>query len=52
LIVLFFSRPGVGDLERDVRALRSDVAELKKAIDLQTGQIKGLQDKLDKAKGP
>jgi hypothetical protein len=52
LIVMFFSRPGLGEMERDMRALRSEVAELKKAIDLQTGQITRLQEKLDKAKGP
>jgi hypothetical protein len=52
LIVMFFSRPGLGELEREMRDLRSEVAELKKAIDLQTGQITRLQDKLDKAKGP
>ena len=52
LIVMFFSRPGLGELEREMRNLRSEVAELKKAIDLQTGQITRLQDKLDKAKGP
>jgi len=52
LIVMFFSRPGLGELEREMRNLRSEVAELKKAIYLQTGQITRLQDKLDKAKGP
>jgi hypothetical protein len=52
LIVSFFSRPGLGELERDVHALRSDVAELRRAIDQQSAQIKGLQDKLEKAKGP
>jgi hypothetical protein len=52
LIVMFFSRPGLGELEREMRNLRSEVAELKKAIDLQTSQITRLQDKLDKAKGP
>ena len=56
LIVLFFSRPGISDLERDVRALRSEVAELKKAVDSQTNEMKRLNEKLEqfhpgKAKG-
>jgi hypothetical protein len=50
LIVLFFSRAGTGDLEREVRALRSEIGELKKAVEAQTGQIKALQERLDKAK--
>jgi hypothetical protein len=48
LIVLFFSRPGLGDLERDVHALRSEVGELKKIIETQTSQIRLLQDKIEK----
>ena len=51
LIVLIFGRGGTGDLEREVRGLRSEVGELKKAVEAQTGQIQALQDKLDKAKG-
>jgi Sec-independent protein translocase protein TatA len=47
LIVLIFGRAGTGDLEREVRGLRSDVGELKKAVEAQTGQIKALQDRLD-----
>lgn len=50
LIVLFLGRGGTGDLEREMRGLRSEVGELKKAVETQTGQIKALQDKLDKAK--
>jgi hypothetical protein len=49
LIVMFFSRPGVGDLEREVKGLRSDTTELKRAIDEQSRQIRTLQDKFDKA---
>lgn len=51
LIVLIFSRGGTHDIEVEVRGLRSDVGELKKAVEAQTGQIKTLQDKLEKAKG-
>jgi len=46
LIVLIFSGRGTGDLEREVRALRSDVAELKKTIEAQTGMIKSLQQQV------
>jgi hypothetical protein len=48
LIVLFFSRPGLSDLERDVRALRSEVSELKRAVDAQTNEIKRLHERLNK----
>ena len=51
LIVLIFGRADIDDLEREVRGLRSEVGELRKAVDAQTGQIKALQDKLDKGKG-
>lgn len=50
LIVMFFSRPGLGDLEREVHGLRSEVLELKKAIEAQTGRIQLLQHKLEKGK--
>jgi Sec-independent protein translocase protein TatA len=51
LIVLIFGRGGTSDLEREVKGLRSEVGELKKAVEAQTSQIKALQDKLDKTKG-
>jgi Sec-independent protein translocase protein TatA len=35
LIVLIFSGRGTGDLEREVRALRAEVGELKKAVEAQ-----------------
>ncbi len=47
LIVLLFSRSGTGDLERDVRALRSEVMELKTAVEAQTNEIKRLEDKVN-----
>jgi hypothetical protein len=50
LIVLIFGRAGTGDLERELRGLRSEVSELKLAVEAQTRQIRALQDKLDKAK--
>lgn len=51
LIVIFFSNQGVDDLEREVRRLRSEVAELKTLVEDQTKQIKLLQEKLDKQNG-
>jgi hypothetical protein len=45
-IVLLFSRPGISDLERDVRSLRSEVADLKKAVDSQTKEIQRPHEKL------
>jgi hypothetical protein len=45
LIVMFFSRPGISDLEKEVRSLRSEVSELKRTIESQTNEIKRLQDK-------
>jgi len=41
--VLIFSGHGTGDLEREVHKLRSEVGELKKAIQGQTAEIKSLQ---------
>ena len=48
LIVLMFSGRGVGDLNREVHGLRSEIGRLKEAVELQTNQIKLLQEKLDK----
>jgi hypothetical protein len=50
LIVLFFSRTRTGDLEHEVRVMQSEVGELKKAVEAQTGEIKALRDQLDKSK--
>jgi hypothetical protein len=47
LIVMIFSRPGLSDLEQNVRSLRSEVAELKKAVESQTGEIRRLHERLD-----
>jgi hypothetical protein len=48
VIVALFSHPGVGDLEREVRNLRSDVGELKKTVEAQSAEIKALRTKLEK----
>ena len=47
LIVLFFSRPGISNLEQDMRSLRSETGELKKAVESQTNEIKRLHEKLN-----
>jgi peptidoglycan hydrolase CwlO-like protein len=54
LIVLFFSSNGgnsgaISNLQTEVRELKTEVTQLKQAIDLQTEQIKTLQNKLDNA---
>jgi HAMP domain-containing protein len=51
IIVLMFSRGGIGELENEVRRLRSEIGDLKRSVEAQTDQIKALQDKIDKAKG-
>ncbi len=53
LIVMIFGggSHGVVDLEREVRGLRSDVNELRKAVESQTRQIQTLQEKVDRAGG-
>jgi hypothetical protein len=50
LIVMIVGRGGTAELEREVHGLRSEVGELKKAVEAQTGQIRVLQNKLDKGK--
>lgn len=50
LIVLFFSNRGTSDLEREVHGLRTEVTELKKAINAQSGEIRQLRDRLPPAK--
>ncbi len=51
LIVLIFGGRGTDDLQRDVRALRSEVGELRKSVDAQAAEIRILQQKVDDAKG-
>jgi hypothetical protein len=46
LIVMIFGRPGTSDLQQDVRSLRLEVIELKKAVEFQTNEIKRLNEKL------
>jgi type II secretory pathway component PulM len=49
LIVMFFRRPGISDLQPDMRTLRSEVMELKKAVESQTNEIKRLNEKIGAA---
>ena len=46
LIVLIFSREGVDNVEKEVQALRKEVAELKQDVQAQTEEIKKLQAQL------
>jgi type II secretory pathway component PulM len=48
LIVSLFSHPGVSGVESQLSDLRSEVRELKKAIDDQSAEIKTLRTKLEK----
>jgi Sec-independent protein translocase protein TatA len=48
LIVLIFSGRIPENLDRDIKALRTDVQELKKSIDDQADEIRELQQQLDK----
>lgn len=50
LIVLIFGRSKTGDLEKEIQGLRSEVVELRKAVETQTGQLQGMQNKLDNLK--
>jgi hypothetical protein len=45
LIVMFFSRGNDRDLENEISGLRSDVGELKKLIEVQTGELRQLREK-------
>ena len=46
LIVMFFSRGDTDDLENEISGLRSEVGEIKKLIEVQTGEIRQLKEKL------
>jgi len=48
LIVAIFSKSGNNDVERGVDSLRGEVQELKKSIDAQSQQIRGLHDMFKK----
>jgi hypothetical protein len=45
LVVLFFSRPGMREIEEEIGKLRTDVKELRKAVDEQTRLLQGIKGK-------
>ena len=49
LIVMFFSGTDTNDLENEIRGLRSEVGEMKKLIEAQSGEIRQLREKLSPA---
>ena len=50
LIVLFFSRPGINEIEYEVRTLRKEVSAVKTAVEAQSDEIRRLSDKLAEKK--
>jgi Sec-independent protein translocase protein TatA len=50
LIVLIFCGRGSSDVEREIRRLRSEVGELKSAIEAQSAEFRRLRDRLPPAK--
>lgn len=46
LIVLFFSRSGTGDLEREMRSLRTSVVQLKTSVEAQSAEIRALRERI------
>jgi hypothetical protein len=47
LIVLIFSGRGKGDVEAEVRGLRNEVQDLKRAVDAQTQQLSAIRARLE-----
>ena len=45
LIVMFFSRTDTNALENEIRGLRSEVAEIKQLIEVQSNEIRQLREK-------
>ena len=43
LIVLFFSRPGITELQSDIRSLRRDVTELRKTLKSQAVDLRAIR---------
>lgn len=52
LIVLIFSGRGNDDLQREVHGLRSEVGELKQAIEAQADQLQQLREMLERPRAP
>lgn len=51
VIVWFVSGSQIKDTHEEVRKLRSEVGELKEAIDAQTSELRNLEKRLDAGKG-
>jgi Sec-independent protein translocase protein TatA len=51
LIVLIVGSGKIGNVEREVQGLRSEVRDLKKSVDAQTEQIKTLGDEVERLHG-
>jgi hypothetical protein len=47
-VVLIFSRPGMSDMESEISRLRSSVDEMKKEVDAQAGEIRGLRSQIER----
>jgi hypothetical protein len=47
VIVMIFSRGGTGDLEREIKSLRSQVDATKQAVDRQTNEFKLLRGRIE-----
>jgi hypothetical protein len=45
LVVLFFSRPGLREIQEEIGKLRGDVKELRKAVDEQTKLLEAMKGK-------
>jgi len=50
IIVLIFGKSNTNDLEREVKGLRTEVKELKEAVDGQSTVIRGLRADWEKSK--
>jgi archaellum component FlaC len=49
IVMLFGGGPSMSNLENEVRGLRSEVGNLKAAVELQTNEIRQLREKVEKA---
>jgi hypothetical protein len=48
-LIVIISGPRASNIEKDVQSLRSEVIELKKAVQTQTNEIKRLNEKVGNA---
>ncbi len=50
IIVMIFSGSDTDELERELRAVRSEIQQLKQSVDAQTTEIRALQRKVENSK--